>query len=60
MLINAKQKFAQRTAAFLMDDNLVLTEAELTARLSVFSDEHVDLIVRESRELKRQQALGSS
>lgn len=52
MLVDARNRFAVRTAAFLMDENVTMTEAELNARLSLFPDNHVDKIVEECRAIK--------
>lgn len=52
MLVDARNRFAVRTAAFLMDENVTMTEAELNARLSLFPDNHVDKIVEECRTIK--------
>ena len=52
MLIDARKRFAVRTAQFMMDENVKMGEAELTARLSLFPDTHVDVIYDECRNIK--------
>lgn len=51
-VFDIRQRLAAKTAEFLMDENVKMTEAELNARLSVFPDDHVDNIVAECRRLK--------
>ena len=51
-VIDITEKLAVRSATFFMNDNLVIEEAELIARLSRFPEEHIEAILRESKKLK--------
>lgn len=51
-VIDITEKLAIKTAAFLMNDNLVIGDAELIARLSHFPESQVEAILQQSKKLK--------
>jgi hypothetical protein len=51
-VIDIQEELAKRSAIFFMSDNLVITEAELTARLLRFPEDHVGRILKEAKIIK--------